>query len=104
MSAHIHIKKIAWDAWEAWCDDRPLIRSIKPSAKETLEDMLTKLGEGVQKPLQTAPSVDVMIEQLLAAGWAKKSSAVWISPKGCLFRGPFGAWKVMRSVDGSAQG
>lgn len=43
---------------------------------------------------------DITIKQraeLIAAGWKEKiGSTVWQCPKGTLFVGPAGAWKVMQ--------
>lgn len=37
------------------------------------------------------------IADLAAAGWERMSLTVWRSPSGALFRGPYGAWLVMRT-------
>jgi hypothetical protein len=44
------------------------------------------------------PSTEVMVEQLLAAGWKKfhNHPTEWIHPQGGMFRGPHKAWHVMR--------
>jgi hypothetical protein len=41
--------------------------------------------------------------ELLAAGWTKKSATVWQSPTGALFRGPYGAWRMMKSLEAEEQ-
>ena len=42
------------------------------------------------------PSPEEMIADLAAAGWERVKTTIWRSPAGSLFRGPYGAWKVMR--------
>lgn len=46
---------------------------------------------------RAAPSIEDQIAELKAAGWSSASSGVWKSPAGALYRGPHGAWKVMRA-------
>lgn len=49
----------------------------------------------------TEPTIDVMIVELQRAGWKRASwkrlrLSVWESPDGQYWRGPYGAWKVMK--------
>jgi hypothetical protein len=41
------------------------------------------------------PTLWVMIEELEAAGWKRKTATIWIAPDGGYHLGPYGAWKVM---------
>jgi hypothetical protein len=45
------------------------------------------------------PDVEGWIRELKAAGWTMKSHTIWIAPNGAIYRGPFGAWKAMKSVE-----
>lgn len=38
-----------------------------------------------------------MVADLVAAGWVSVRGNVWRSPLGYLYRGPFGAWRVMNA-------
>ncbi len=40
-------------------------------------------------------SIEEMIDQLEKAGWKRVSTTIWRSPNGGMYRGPYGAWKVM---------
>lgn len=42
-------------------------------------------------------TIEQMVKELEAAGWAKAMSNVWKSPSGHLFYGPAGAWRKMRN-------
>ena len=50
------------------------------------------------------PTIEEMIQELKAAGWKqhRATMTVWISPKGFWFRGPYGAWKSMKQLEGVA--
>jgi hypothetical protein len=52
-------------------------------------------GFSAQKRMGQPKTIEEMISELDRAGWRKVMAAVWISPNGNLFRGPFGAWKAM---------
>ena len=39
-----------------------------------------------------------MREELIAAGWKKKTEFIWSDPNGKLFLGPYGAWKRMKAA------
>jgi hypothetical protein len=44
-------------------------------------------------------TIEQQIEELIAAGWKRtRVPSIWKSPKGALFLGPHGAWKVMRGI------
>lgn len=42
---HILVRQIAWDGWEAFCEDRPLICARESTAIEALENVLQQLTE-----------------------------------------------------------
>jgi hypothetical protein len=46
------------------------------------------------------PTIEEMKAELIAAGWRPKpsNSTIWKSPHGILFRGPYGAWRVMKGL------
>jgi hypothetical protein len=46
--------------------------------------------------------IEQMIRELLEADWSKMRIDVWRAPWGSLYRGPAGAWKVMRSLNDCA--
>lgn len=48
------------------------------------------------------PTIEQMIEELKTAGWKqhRATMTIWISPKGFWFRGPYGAWKSMKTMEG----
>lgn len=45
-------------------------------------------------------TIEQMIEELTDAGWKqyRSKTTVWSSPRGNLYYGPFGAWKIMKSI------
>ncbi len=45
------------------------------------------------------PSIEQQIAELERCYWTRKTSTIWKSPSGKLFRGPHGAWKAMRSSE-----
>lgn len=45
------------------------------------------------------PTIERQIEELEAAGWKAKTATIWRDPRGTLFRGPHGAWEIMRRND-----
>ena len=42
--------------------------------------------------------IEKMKDELVAAGWTAKSPTVWTSPDGKLFRGPYGAWRMLKGA------
>jgi hypothetical protein len=48
-------------------------------------------------------TIEDQVKELLAAGWKKKSATIWIAPSGNWYRGPHGAWKVMRGMDATGK-
>jgi len=49
------------------------------------------------------PTLEQMAEELRAGGWRQKTPVIWQSPKGKLFLGPYGAWKIMKSCGDSPE-
>ena len=37
--------------------------------------------------------------ELEQAGWVKLRMHIWKAPNGALFRGPYAAWRMMKSVE-----
>lgn len=46
-------------------------------------------------------AIDKWRRELFEAGWRAMTATIWRSPRGKLYAGPFGAWKVMRAETGS---
>lgn len=49
------------------------------------------------------PEPDVMIRELSEGGWKKVLTHIWKSPKGTLYLGPAGAWKVMKALSAGTE-
>ena len=43
--------------------------------------------------------VEMWEEQLRAAGWKRYRMSIWQAPNGAYFRGPYAAWRMMKSVE-----
>ncbi len=43
--------------------------------------------------------IDAMVTDLIAAGWVEERLHMWRDPRGPLWRGPAGAWKVMKCLE-----
>lgn len=41
----IQVKRIAWDGWEAWCEECPLIRAKGPTAIAAVEQVRAQLDK-----------------------------------------------------------
>jgi hypothetical protein len=69
---------------------------VPERALDSDEELCNEDAFGVALPVQE-PSIEQMISELKLAGWSRKGST-WKSPGGARFFGPYGAWKVMRSL------
>lgn len=43
--------------------------------------------------------IDIWERELVEAGWKRVRLAIWQAPNGALFRGPYQAWRMMKSVE-----
>jgi hypothetical protein len=48
-------------------------------------------------------SIELMCEELRAAGWTTISRCVWRAPDGGFYRGPYGAYRAMKSMGEDAK-
>lgn len=47
------------------------------------------------QPERRENDADIWRRELLAAGWIEESATLWRSPRGHLYRGPYGAWREL---------
>jgi hypothetical protein len=47
--------------------------------------------------------IDAAKAELIAAGWIAKTPTLWKSPKGKLYVGPAGAWRVMKHAQNDSR-
>lgn len=52
----------------------------------------------------TEPSIEEQIADLVKNGWKPKTPTIWKSPRGNLYLGPYGAWKIMRAAKPTGEG
>lgn len=48
------------------------------------------------------PSIAQIRQELAQAGWVERNSTTYIAPNGHWYRGPYGAWKVMKQLAADA--
>lgn len=54
-----------------------------------------------RRPMATSeyPAIEEQVAELLERGWKRRTTHVWISPRGAYHIGPHGAWMVMRGLE-----
>ena len=78
------------EGWH-WCRDFDELL-IGPG----MDDLLERCN--CRKSADAEPSIAQMRQELAQAGWVERNSTTYIAPGGNWYRGPYGAWKVMKQL------
>ena len=57
------------------------------------------MSKAVKEEFKRGMVIEKWEKELLETGWKKIRSTLWQAPNGAMFRGPYAAWRMMKSVE-----